>query len=140
VSEPLDIGPWLGRELTVELDGETYPLTIVDWKALVEASESLAAQARDLPPDEVSRFYQHHVDAATDLYDYFLTGYEEEVQEGQWIPVGVVGLTSDAESFAEESHDGVLLVDLTRDGAPVLWLRDESLTEVAPSLAELLSR
>jgi hypothetical protein len=127
----VDVSHLVDRGLSVDLADGTYPLIVVDWPALLRAQENrLAAAGPEAAAD----------DPVSELYEYFLYGYEEEVHTGQWQPFGVLGLDSGAESFAELTNDGVLVFDLTRagdDGAPVLWVREDDVIEVAEDLSEL---
>jgi hypothetical protein len=138
---PTEIGHLIDRELTVDLSDETYDLTAIDWPALLREQEELKARVKDLDDDERSRILQGEPDPVSDIYEYFLFGYEDEVESGRWLPFGVVGLSvGNADSFAELNNEGMLVFDLTRadgDAAPVLWVREDEVIEVADELAEL---
>ena len=130
----------IGRELTVELDGEVTTLEVVDWADLQRVSTELATRAAGLSRDEINELYNRHRDPVNEIYNYFLYDYDERVISGQWQPFGVLGIGYRGESFAESANDGLLVFDLERvEGgrAPVLWIRDDEVNEVAGQLDEL---
>jgi hypothetical protein len=130
----------VGRDLTVIIDGDSYPLTVVDWTALAAASQALAARGAGLSPDERNDLFNRESDPATEIFEYFLDGYDDEVAAGRWVPFGLIGLGYPAESFAELDHDGLLVFDLDGargDEAPVRWVRDGEVFDIADSLDDL---
>jgi hypothetical protein len=136
---PTDLGHLVGRDLTVELDDEMYPLRVIDWPDLLRESDALATRAAGLSPAEVSELYQRHRDPVGELHDYWLGEHADRVVDGDWLPFGLLGLDGGPDSYAEIDNSGILVFDLTRDGSgtPVLWIRDDEVTEVAADLAAL---
>lgn len=85
----------IGKKLKVVLAGAGENLIVIDWDELKEEES-----------DDGETRAQH-------IFDYFVDdGALEKINSGEWIPMGVLGLTHDPDSFAEMNNGGLLLVDL----------------------------
>ncbi|WP_027342145.1 hypothetical protein [Hamadaea tsunoensis] len=124
-----DIRHLLGQELAVTLGDLTTTLEVVDWAGLRADSEALAARARGLGQDEINALYQGARDPVAEIVEYFLFEYAERVEDGDWLPFGLLGIGCGPESYTEMTNDGALVFDLAAEAA-VLWVRDDEVTPV----------
>ncbi|NUR28626.1 MAG: hypothetical protein HOV83_22770, partial [Catenulispora sp.] len=108
-----DIRHLVGQELAVTLGDLTTTLEIVDWTRLRADSAALAAQTRGLAPAEIDSLYQRTRDPVAEIVEYFLFEYAERVEDGDWLPFGLLGIGCDPESYTEMTNDGALVFDCT---------------------------
>ena len=107
--------PYLGKDLTIVIDDEIENLIMLDWNAL---------SSGDL----------------TDIYEYFMDDdCIDKVENEEWLPIGLLGLTHSPDSYAEMSHGGLLLLDLGIDeeNPPVIRFYESEEAAIAKEFGAL---
>jgi hypothetical protein len=66
-----------------------------------------------------------------DFNDYFAGDQADKIASGEWLPLAVLGIGGNPESFAEDNHEGFLAL-VPADGTVVHYQ-----TEVAPVAASI---
>lgn len=85
-----EISSLIGKQLVVHINGKEKSLIVIDWASISS--------------EEGDRFQ--------DLQEYFMDEVcLKKVTDNSWIPIGVLGLTYNPESYAEIGNGGLLLLE-----------------------------
>lgn len=121
----------------VEVDGVEYDATFFDWYELEDKDSVVVAQGKALPEDQQDDFFGHAHFWTTDFEEYFSGEKHVEIEEGRWLPLAVLGLTSSPDSFAEMNNDGLLAL-VVADGSVIRYNQDDDdVQTVCASIDEL---
>ncbi|WP_037576468.1 hypothetical protein [Sporocytophaga myxococcoides] len=128
--------PFVGKPLTVIINDEDENLHVFDWGKLEKEHDKIIAQTKGMTEDQMSDFLSHNGSDLMDIYDYYMDDdCIEKVENKEWVPFGILGLSHNIDSYAEMGHAGLLLLDVAEDEenpSVVLYLDSEAET-IAPS-------
>jgi hypothetical protein len=65
----------LRQQLSITIDGETYPVCIIDWAEIVAEHDKVLEENSGKSNEEMDRFWAHNTTKMQSIYDYFL--YDE---------------------------------------------------------------
>jgi len=132
--------PFVGKPLTVVINDEDENLHVFDWAKLENEHDKIIAKTKGMTEAQMSDFLSHNGSDLMDIYDYYMDDdCIEKVENKEWVPFGILGLSHNLDSYAEMDHAGLLLLDVSEDEASpsvVLYLDSEAET-VADSFDEL---
>jgi len=121
----------------VEVEGVEYDTTFFDWYELEAKDDAIVAQGKALSEDQQEDFFGHARFWTTDFEEYFSGDKHDEITEGRWLPLAVLGLGVNPDSFAEMNNDGFLAL-VVEGGAIIRYHQDEDVVQtVCESVDEL---
>lgn len=135
------------QNLTIAIDGEEYPICIINWDHIVSEHDQLVKQQLGKTREEIDHFWAHTTSKMMSIYDYFL--YDEimemKVDNKELLPIGLLGLDASAHNhgFAEINNDGFIAIDLTKPNineAPVYFIEEYDQLEIASTFKEFLEQ
>ncbi|AEV99009.1 hypothetical protein A4D02_10650 [Niastella koreensis] len=108
--------PYFGKDLTVVIDDDNENLIMLDWDALSREYAELTSKMKGMTQEQMGDFLQANSCDLMDIYEYFMDDdCIGKVENEEWLPIGLLGLTHSPDSYAEMSHGGLLLLDLGVD-------------------------
>jgi hypothetical protein len=132
--------PHIGKPLLVSINDEKENLHLFNWKEFEQQHNEVISKAKGMTPAQIGDFLQNNETRVMEIYDYFMDDDSiEKVEAKEWLPIGVLGFSHTFDSYAEMSHAGLLLLDLSDDSEnpPVLRLLEAETELVADSFNEL---
>lgn len=132
--------PFTGKNLTLDIHDDTTSLYIFNWQELVEKHNSLIGQMKGMSEEQMGEFLNRNSSDLMAIYDYFMDEDSiEKVENNEWLPIGVLGLSYPIDSYAEMGHAGLLLLDLSADeeNPPVVHFLDSEEEVIAESFEDL---
>ncbi|GAL83971.1 hypothetical protein MYP_1199 [Sporocytophaga myxococcoides] len=130
----------MGKPLTVIINDEDETLHVFDWSMLEKEHDKIISKTSGMIESERSVFLEHNRSDLMDIYDFYLDeDCIEKVENKQWIPFGILGLSSNIDSYAEMDHAGLLLLDVSEDqeNPSVVFYLDSEAETIAACLEEL---
>lgn len=133
----------LTQQLSITIDGETYPVCIIDWAEIVAEHDKVLEENSGKSNEEMDHFWAHTTTKMQSIYDYFL--YDEiiemKVDDKEILPIGLLGLDASAHNhgFAEMNNDGFIAIDLTKgklEEAPIYFIEEYDMLEIAKNITE----
>lgn len=121
----------------VEVDGVEYDATFFDWYELSAKDDAAVSRGKALPEAEQDDYFGHAHFWTSEFEEYFSGEKHVEVEEGRWVPLAVLGLTANPDSFAEMNNDGLLAL-VVEDGSIIRYNQDDDEVQtVCASIDEL---
>lgn len=131
----------LSKKLEVTFGDQTHTLHVIDWTSIVTAHEAIMEQIESMEEEEAGEFLCDNETELIQITEYFMNdACDEKVEEEQWLPIGLLGLSHHPVSYAETGHSGLLLLDKSkgkRNNPSVILFYNKKVQVVAESFAEL---
>ena len=129
------------QNLEITLSGKVYNLHVINWETIVEEHEEVMEQLEEMDDEEAGEFLSDNETELIQITEYFMNdACDEKVEDDQWLPIGLLGLSHSPDSYAETGHSGLLLLDRSKgkqDNPPVILFKDKKVQQVAASLEAL---
>jgi hypothetical protein len=135
------IEPLLNKALTINLNDEEETLTVIDWIEIENEHEALFEKTEDMTEEEMEEFLNNNETSLMQICDYFMDDdCLDRVENEEWLPFGLLGLTHKPTSFAEMGNGGILLFDISEDEAnpTIILYRDGNEEVLADTFEELV--
>ncbi len=129
-----------GKNLNVVINDDETSLHIFNWPEFVEKHDELIGQLKGMSEEQMGDFLSTNSSHLMAIYDYFMDDdCIEKVENKEWMPIGVLGLSHPVDSFAEMGHAGILLLDLSADeeNPQVVYFLDSEEQVIADSFGNL---
>jgi hypothetical protein len=108
--------PYFGKDLTIVIDDDNENLIMLDWDSLSKEYAELTSKMKGMTQEQMGDFLQANSCDLMDIYEYFMDDdCIDKVENEEWLPIGLLGLAHSPDSYAEMSHSGLLLLDLSVD-------------------------
>lgn len=128
---------WKAR--AVEIDGVEYDAVFFDWYDLLARDEATIAKGKALPEDQQQAFFGQATLWGGDFEAYFSGEKDELIEAGRWLPLAVLGMSANLESFAELENDGFLALEL-ETGTVLRYDLDDDKVQELGTLDELATQ
>jgi hypothetical protein len=135
------IAPLLDKALLINLFDEEETLHVIDWTKIEEEHEELVSKIEGMSDAEAEAFLNSNESALMQICDYFMDDEcLDRVENGEWIPFGLLGLTYRPNDYAEMGNGGMLLFDISEDeeNPAIILYRDGNEEVLAENLEELV--
>ncbi|MGN6647115.1 MAG: hypothetical protein ACTHJT_11350 [Cytophaga sp.] len=132
--------PVTGKNLNIVINDNETNLYIFNWPELSEKHNALVVQMKGMSEEQMGEFLSHNSSDLMAIYDYFMDDdCIDKVENNEWLPIGVLGLSYPVNNFADMGHAGLLLLDLSADeeNPPVIHFRDSEEDVIAESFRDL---
>jgi hypothetical protein len=135
------IQPYLGKKVSVQLNGSPCNATILDWDKHVSDHAGFMKKVEGMSPEQMDEFYEKNVSSLIMILENFLDAESaNRVLDGEWIPFAILGMSSELGTLSDMSNNGVLLFDMTSENAAdpvVLWFNEGDVSVLAGAFSEL---
>lgn len=135
------IAPLLDKALLINLFDEEETLHVIDWIQIEDEHDELVDKMEGMSDEEAEAYLNSNESALMQICDYFMDDEcLDRVENGEWLPFGLLGLTYKPSSYAEMGNGGMLLFDISEDeeNPAIILYRDGNEEVLAESLQELV--
>lgn len=116
-----------------------YDAVFFDWYDLLARDEATIAKGKALPEDQRDAFFGQATLWGSDFEAYFSGEKDELIEAGTWLPLAVLGMSANLESFAELNNDGFLALDV-ENGTVIRYSLDDDEVQELGTLDELATQ
>ncbi|MBC7485576.1 MAG: hypothetical protein H7282_02340 [Cytophagaceae bacterium] len=129
------------KKLEITLSDKVYTLHVINWETIVAEHEEVMEQIEEMDDEEAEEFLSDNETELIQITEYFMNDTcDEKVEDDQWLPIGLLGLSHSPDSYAETGHGGLLLLDKSKgkqDNPAVILFNEGKAQTVAASWNEL---